>query len=100
MNAYVISEVEILDDRLIETYRAMAQATIEQYGGRYIVRGGDVELVEGERNPARRFIVVEFPSMERAREWYHSLEYAQALKVRATALTRTLVFVEGIPAET
>ncbi len=96
MNAYVISEVEILDDRLIETYRAMAQATIEQYGGRYIVRGGDVELVEGERNPARRFIVVEFPSMERAREWYHSPEYAQALKVRATALTRTLVFVEGV----
>jgi uncharacterized protein (DUF1330 family) len=99
MSTYVISEVEVLDDRLIETYRAMAQATIEQYGGRYIVRGADVELVEGERNPARRFVIVEFPSMERAREWYHSPEYAQALKVRATALTRTLVFVEGIPAE-
>ncbi len=100
MNAYVISEVEILDDRLIETYRAMAQATIEQYGGRYIVRGGDVELVEGERNPARRFVIVEFPNMERAREWYRSPEYTQALKVRATALTRTLVFVEGVPAQT
>ena len=100
MNAYVISEVEILDDRLIETYRAMAKATIEQYGGRYVVRGGDVELVEGERNPTRRFVIVEFPSMERARGWYRSPEYAQALKVRATALTRTLVFVEGIPAET
>jgi uncharacterized protein (DUF1330 family) len=100
MSAYVISEVEILDDRLIETYRAMAQATIDQYGGRYIVRGGAVELVEGERNPARRFVIVEFPSMERAREWYRSPEYAQALKVRATALTRTLVFVEGVPAGT
>jgi uncharacterized protein (DUF1330 family) len=100
MRAYVISEVEVLDDRLIETYRAVAQATIEQYGGRYVVRGGDVELVEGERNPARRFVIVEFPNMKRAHEWYRSPEYAQALKVRATALTRTLVFVEGIPAET
>jgi uncharacterized protein (DUF1330 family) len=99
MTAYVISEVEFLDDRLIETYRAIAQATIEQYGGQYIVRGGEVELVEGERNPARRFVIVEFPSMERAREWYRSPEYAQALKVRATALTRTLVFVEGVPAQ-
>jgi uncharacterized protein (DUF1330 family) len=99
MTAYVISEVEFLDDRLIETYRAIAQATIEQYGGHYIVRGGAVELVEGERNPARRFVIVEFPSMERAREWYRSPEYAQALKVRATALTRTLVFVEGVPAQ-
>jgi uncharacterized protein (DUF1330 family) len=99
MTAYVISEVEVLDDRLIETYRAMAQATIEQYGGRYIVRGGAVELVEGERNAARRFVIVEFPSMERAREWYRSPEYAQALKVRATALTRTLMFVEGVPAQ-
>ena len=96
MTAYVISEVEALDDHLIETYRVMAQATIDQYGGRYIVRGGEVELIEGERDPARRFVIVEFPTMERAREWYGSPEYAEARKVRATALTRTLVFVEGI----
>jgi uncharacterized protein (DUF1330 family) len=60
------------------------------------VRGGPVELVEGERNSARKFVIVEFPTMERARAWYRSPEYAQALKVRATALTRTLVFVEGV----
>ena len=96
MTAYVISEVEVLDDHLIETYRVVAQATIDQYGGRYIVRGGEVELIEGERDPARRFVIVEFPTMERAREWYGSPEYAEALKVRATALTRTLVFVEGV----
>jgi uncharacterized protein (DUF1330 family) len=96
MTAYVISEVEVLDHRLIETYRALAQATINRYGGRYVVRGGDVELIEGERNPARRFVIVEFPTMERAREWYRSPEYAEALKVRATALTRTLVFVDGV----
>jgi uncharacterized protein (DUF1330 family) len=100
MTAYVISEVEVLDDRLIDTYRRAAETTIGQYGGRYIVRGGPIELVEGERNPARRFVIVEFPTMERAREWYRSPEYAEALKVRATALTRTLVFVEGVPAGT
>jgi uncharacterized protein (DUF1330 family) len=97
MTAYVISEVEVLDDKLIETYRTLAEATIKQYGGRYIVRGGDVELIEGERNAARRFVIVEFPTMEAARRWYGSLEYAEALKVRAGALTRTLVFVEGLP---
>jgi uncharacterized protein (DUF1330 family) len=98
--AYVISEVEILDHGRIDSYRALAKATIEQYGGRYIVRGGPVELVEGERNSARQFVIVEFPTMERARAWYRSPEYAQALKVRATALTRTLVFVEGVATAT
>jgi uncharacterized protein (DUF1330 family) len=99
MSAYVISEVEVLDQRLFDSYRAMAKPTIEQYGGRYIVRGGPVELIEGERDPARRFVIVEFPTMERARQWYRSPEYAEALKVRAAALTRTLVFVEGVPSE-
>ena len=61
------------------------------------MRGGPVELIEGERNAARRFVVVEFPSIERAHEWYRSPEYAEVLKVRnAGALTRTLVFVPGV----
>jgi uncharacterized protein (DUF1330 family) len=97
MPAYVISEVKILDPDLIDRYRTLAKSSIDQYGGRYIVRGGPVDLAEGERDPARQFIVVEFPSMERAREWYRSPEYADALKVRYRgALERTLVFVEGV----
>jgi uncharacterized protein (DUF1330 family) len=95
VTAYVISEVEVLDDQLIDTYRSLAKATIDQYGGRYIVRGGPVELMEGRRDPAKQFVIVEFPTIERAREWYRSPEYAEALKVRATALTRTLVLVDG-----
>ena len=55
-----------------------------------------LELVEGGRDPARQFVVVEFPTLW-AREWYGSSEYARALEVRATALRRTLVFVEGVP---
>jgi uncharacterized protein (DUF1330 family) len=95
MAAYVISEVEIRDAKAIETYRTLAARSIAHYGGRYLVRGGAAELVEG--GPAlKTLIIVEFPSMARAREWYASPEYAEALKVRRTALERRLVFVEGM----
>ena len=93
MPAYVISEVRILDQDLIHNYRDRAAASIEKYGGRYLVRSGAVELVEGERD--KQFIIVEFPDMARAREWYRSPEYAEALKFRYAALDRTLVFAEG-----
>ncbi|HEY2758257.1 MAG TPA: DUF1330 domain-containing protein [Pseudolabrys sp.] len=97
MPAYVISEVKFLDDALVERYRALAQAAIAQFGGRYIVRGGPVVLVEGERDPECRIVIVEFASMEQAREWYRSPAYAEALLVRNVgALERTLVFVEGV----
>ena len=68
-----------------------------EYGGRYIVRGAEPDVVEGE--PADyRIVIVEFGSMARAREWYASPSYAPALKIRQTALERRLTFVEGIPA--
>jgi uncharacterized protein (DUF1330 family) len=94
MSAYVISEVEPRDAALMQQYRALAAATIAQYGGRYIVRAGPAELIEGGP-PPKTLVIVEFPSMARAKEWYSSVEYAEALKVRADALTRRLVFVEG-----
>src|SRR5882757_8916048 len=96
MTAYVISEVEPRDAALFERYRALAPVTIERYGGRYIVRGGEADVVEGGP-PAKTIVIVEFPDMARAREWYRSPEYAEALKVRAGALTRRLIFVEGVP---
>lgn len=95
MSAYVISEVEMVDQALFDRYRSLAQATIAKYGGRYIVRGGAIETVEGERSP-RQIVIVEFPTMERAREWYASPEYAEALKIRQHALKRRLTFVEGV----
>jgi len=95
MPAYVISEVEPRDAAQFERYRAMAPDTIKRYGGRYIVRAGAAELVEGGP-PPKTLIIVEFPDMARAREWYRSPEYAEALKVRAGALERRLVFVEGV----
>lgn len=94
MPAYVISEVEVRDRSAMEAYRALAAQTIVQYGGRYLARGGAAEVVEGGP-PPKTIIIVEFPSMARAREWYASAEYGEALKLRQTALERRLMFVEG-----
>jgi uncharacterized protein (DUF1330 family) len=96
MSAYVISDVAIVDPIHVETYRTLASAAIERYGGRYLARGGEVQTVEGDWTP-ERVIIVEFPSMDRARAWYHSPEYAEALKVRQHALNRRLIFVDGMP---
>jgi len=95
MTAYVISEVKILDEDLIGRYRASAQSSIEKYGGRYLVRAGALELIEGSRDQDCQYVIIEFPSIQRAREWYRSPEYAEALKYRYGALERTLVFIEG-----
>ncbi len=94
MTAYVISEVDVLDPLGFEAYRKLAAPTIAQYGGRYLVRGGAATVAEGGPEP-KNIIVVEFPTMERLREWYASPEYAEALKVRQTAMDRRLIFVEG-----
>ena len=95
MPAYVISDVTIRDAEAIESYRTRAAASIAQHGGRYLVRGGEVETLEGIWKPGP-LIVVEFPDIETARRWYRSAEYAAALKVRDAALSRNLILVEGV----
>jgi uncharacterized protein (DUF1330 family) len=97
MVAYVISDVAIRDPVLVERYRSLAQASIAKHGGRYVVRGGALEPVEGGWMP-EHIVIVEFPTMDKAREWYRSPDYAEALAVRQTALDRRLIFVEGVPA--
>ncbi|AGP60985.1 hypothetical protein M271_48115 [Streptomyces rapamycinicus NRRL 5491] len=96
MPAYVISEVEVLDEELADTYRTRAEASIRRYGGRYIVRGAAPEAMEGIWPAAQRVVVVEFPDADRAKEWYASSEYAEALELRETALERRLLLVEGV----
>jgi uncharacterized protein (DUF1330 family) len=95
MAAYVISEVEILDEGAAAQYRQLAAASIARYGGRYLARGAEGEVVEGEPT-TRRMVILEFPSMQRLREWYGSEEYAAALRFRGAALSRRLMFVEGL----
>jgi uncharacterized protein (DUF1330 family) len=95
MAAFVISEVEILDEGAAAEYRQLAAASIAAYGGRYLVRAAEAQVVEGEPT-TRRLVIVEFPSMQRTREWYASPEYAEALMFRRAALDRRLLFVEGV----
>jgi uncharacterized protein (DUF1330 family) len=94
MAAYVIAEVNVTDAKLYDEYRKRVPATVEKYGGRFAVRGGAVESKEGGWAP-RRIVVLEFPSMEKARAWYHSPEYAPALALRLKAANAKLILVEG-----
>ena len=95
MPAYIISDVTIRNEDALQTYRSRAAASIAQYGGRYLVRGGQVETLEGEWHPTP-LIVVEFPDIEQARRWYASAEYAAALDVRDAALSRHLILADGM----
>ena len=95
MAAYVISEVEMLDETQGSRYRELAAASIARHGGRYLVRGAAPLVAEGTWPASTRLVIVEFPSMERLRAWYASADYAEALEVRQTALDRRLLFVDG-----
>ena len=95
MAAYVIGEVEIRDPQAYQEYAEGVPATIARYGGRYLVRGGAVETKEGAWTP-KRVVVLEFPTMDQARKWYGSTEYAPLLAIRLKAATANLVFVEGV----
>ena len=94
MPAYVIVEVEIHDPVEYEEYKKLTPASIAAYDGRFVVRGAQTESLEGDWNP-QRIVVAEFPSVERAKEWWNSEEYAPAKTIRQrTAKTKMLV-VEG-----
>ena len=95
MAAYVIGEVEIRNPQAYQEYAEGVPATIARYGGRYLVRGGAVETKEGAWTP-KRVVVLEFPTMDQARKWYGSAEYAPLLAIRLKAATANLVFVEGV----
>ena len=97
MTAFLISDVSVRDADAFQTYRTRAAASIAAHGGQYLVRGGAIEALEGSWHP-RTIIVVEFPTLEQARAWYRSPEYASALEVRDAALARNLILVDGIGA--
>ena len=95
MKGYVIVNISAIHDpAAYETYRPLAGATVAAHGGRFIVRGGAAERMEGE-GAAGRNVVIEFPSLAAARAWYASPEYQEALQIRLTASTGSLIIVEG-----
>jgi uncharacterized protein (DUF1330 family) len=94
MAAYLIADILITDSQMYDEYRRQVAPTVAQFGGRFIVRGGHHEVLEGERQ-IHRVVVLEFPSMDALKSWYNSPEYAPLLALRKRASTGTLVAVEG-----
>jgi uncharacterized protein (DUF1330 family) len=95
MTALIIVDIEVLDPVRYEDYKRLASGAIAAYGGRYLVRGGKSEVLDGEWAP-RRLVVLEFDSMERAKAWRDSAEYAEAKKVRDECARANMVVVEGV----
>ena len=94
MAAYVIAEVEVTDPALYDDYRKQVAATVQQHGGRFIVRGGAIEPLEGSWVP-KRLVLLEFATMQKALGWYRSPEYAPLIKLRQKASRGKLVAIEG-----
>jgi uncharacterized protein (DUF1330 family) len=95
MPAYVIAQIDIHDPKAYERYRDEVPATIAQYGGRYLARGGAVKALTGDLQ-APRLVILEFPSMEQAQAWWDSPEYTAVRKIRESASHGTIVLVQGL----
>ena len=95
MAAYVIMDVKVRDVAGYEEYRRAGSPSVPQYGGKYIVRGGRVDVLEGD-SPPKRIIVIEFATADHAKRWYNSPEYQAALKGRLRTADSTVLIVEGV----
>lgn len=93
-NAYVICDIEVTDPAAYEEYKKLSLPAVEKHGGRFVVRGGATEVLEGDRRP-NRIVVLEFPSVEAARTWYDSPDYVEARRVREGAAQGSFILVEG-----
>ena len=94
MAAYVIVEMTVTDPVAIEDYRKLAGASVAAHGGKFLVRGGRIERLDGDWNP-QRIVVIEFPGLEQARAWRSSPEYRAACKIRDRAASARMILVEG-----
>lgn len=94
MPGYLIANLEVTDPAGFEQYRQKVTPLIAQFGGRYIVRGGELDRKEGNL-PLKRLVVLEFPSLDAARRFYDSPEYAPLIKIRQASTKSDLVLVDG-----
>jgi uncharacterized protein (DUF1330 family) len=94
MPAFLIADTEIHDPTVYDEYKRRVLPTIQKFGGRFLVRGGQHEVLEGSWQP-HRLVVIEFPDMVQLRAWYSSPEYAPLLVLRQPAARDHLVAVEG-----
>jgi uncharacterized protein (DUF1330 family) len=95
MSAYVVVQVDVKDPVRYEAYKSMVPASLEKYGGRFVARGGQVHPMEGTWVP-KRFVLVQFPSVEQAKAWWASPEYAEAKALRQATAESQLIIVEGL----
>lgn len=95
MSAYIIVNIEVTDPGPYERYKAMAHATVTAYGGKYIVRGGPAERLEGTWDP-KRVVVLEFPDAACAKEWWSSEEYRPAKALREASAKSDMILVAGM----
>lgn len=95
MSAYVIVQVEVTDPERYEEYKQRVSPTIEAYGGRYLVRGGATETLEGDWSPGR-LVILEFPSAADARAWWSSEEYRVPRGIRHEAARSKLLVADGL----
>jgi uncharacterized protein (DUF1330 family) len=93
---YIVAEVKALDPEAMARYRVLSQAAVEQYGGRFLVRGGAATHLEGLRSLPERLVVVEFDSVDQARRFYDSVEYRAARTVREHAAEMNMLVVAGV----
>ena len=95
MPAYVIVETDITDPEQYEQYKAASPGAIAAAGGRFLVRGGELAVLEGDWDPSR-LVVLEFPDLEAAKRWYDSPEYQDAKRLRDDAAKLRMVAVQGL----
>ena len=98
MSAYLIANVDIKDAEKFAEYMKATPAIIKQFGGRFLVRGGDFEICEGIWNP-KRLVLVEFESMQKAKQFYNSPEYQAIIDLRQSSAYTEWIFVDGLSTE-
>lgn len=95
MPAYVIAHIDVKDPVRYEDYKKMSPVSIQKFGGRFIARGGQTEVLEGTWQP-KRLVLLEFPSVDAARQWWGSEEYAPAKELRQATSEGDMILIEGL----
>jgi uncharacterized protein (DUF1330 family) len=96
MPGYVIVDITVRDRETYERYKQLTAPAVAAYGGKYLVRGGTTEILEGEWQP-QRCVILEFPSVKAGRAWWDSPEYAPAKALRQSCANTEMLLVEGVP---
>lgn len=95
MPAYIIVQVSVRDPKRYEDYKPMVQPSLAAYGGRFLVRSGKAQTMEGSWQP-ERFVILEFDDADRAKAWWNSEEYREAKSLRQATADTEMILVEGV----